>query len=301
MDQRTERRTQTAPVVVLRNVAFAVTNSLFSCTSHIETPKSLHLNTMSHPSAGRLTSVLFRHRQAISQAARPFSTQTTISSSTSTTADLPHTTTYPGPGTEKRFVRIAGPSSYATKTDLELFLASQGVKPETPTDSPEMVHGLVQGQSDVFQNQSIWIYDAGSAAAAADVASRVTGRIAGLKLVRAAPVDLRIVEEMLAVPTAGSSAKKARTSLRKRMNVIRPKPDERGRALLATNLPFNMSPRMLWGFFASYELVSIRHLRKSGVACLVFSTVEEAYRGMRERANLPIQGNKQHIALKLHQ
>lgn len=262
---------------------------------------------MSLPSAARLSATLFRHRQGLSQAARPFTTQvTTTTTPTSSPADQPAPYqpapyTRGGPGTEKRYVRIAGPASYATRTDLELFLSSHGVSPDAPPGRPELVNGLVQGQSDVFQNQSVWIYDAGSAAAAEDVASRISGRVAGLKLVRAAPVDQRLVEEMLAVPEQANNQRRGRTSLRKRMNVIKPEPDERGRALLATNLPYNLSPRFLWGFFASYELVAVRHLRKSGVACLVFSTVEEAYRGMRERANLPIQGNKQQISLKLHQ
>lgn len=151
----------------------------------------------------------------------------------------------------------------------------------------------------MFQNQSIWVYDAGSASAAGDAAARLSGRITGLKLVRAAAIDDRLVSEMLATPQKGRSNR--RLSLRRRMNVIQPLPEERGRALLATNLPFNLSTRFLWSFLASYEVETIRHLRKSGVACAVFATEDEAYRAMRERSNLPIQGNKQQVILKLHE
>lgn len=182
--------------------------------------------------------------------------------------------------------------------DLEFFLTSHGIAPTSIADDGTPIHRLVQGQSDVFQNQSIWIYDAGSATAAGDAAARLSGRVAGLKLVRAAAIDNRLVEDMLAAPEQGRNNR--RLSLRRRMNVIQPLPEERGRALLATNLPFNLATRFLWSFFASYEIETVRHLRRSGVACVVFMNEAEAFRAIRERSNLPIQGNRQHIMLKFH-
>lgn len=241
---------------------------------------------MSLPSAIRAGSALLRPRANLSALTRALTTMTPTP--TSTVGNL-------GPGTEKRFVRIAGASSYATRHDLELFLESHDVE-RPPSPSP---HDLVQGQSDIFQNQAIWIFDAGNAEAASAVAGRISGRVAGMKLVRAAAVDQRVVDDLLAVPGRTRTGA-SKPSLRKRMNVIQPMTEERGRALLVTNLPFSLPARFLWSFFAAYEIVAIRHLRKSGVASVIFATEEEAARALRERANLPIQNSKSLIGLKAH-
>lgn len=238
---------------------------------------------MSIPSATRVGTALLRRHQALPSLSRPLSTTTATSAR---------------PAADRRYVRIAGPSSYATRNDLEDFLRQHGVQPQTPTSVAPATHDLVQGQADVFQNQAVWIYDAGTPAAAADIAGRISGRIAGMKLIRAAAVDQRVVDEMTAVPDAGA---KSRPSLRKRMNAIKPGPEERGRSLLVTNLPFTMPARFLWSFFASYEIIKIKHLRRGGVASVVFSTEEEAYRAMRERSNLPIQNSKTQVSLKMHE
>lgn len=121
--------------------------------------------------------------------------------------------------------------------------------------------------------------------------------MAGMKLVRAAPVDKRVVDDLMSVPEPG----RGKPSLRRRMNAIKPLVEERGRALLVTNLPFSLPARFLWSFFASYEVVVIRHLRRSGVASVVFVNESEACRALRERSNLPIQGSKMQIGLKMHE
>lgn len=241
---------------------------------------------MALPSATRLPSALLRARPSLAPVPRNLSTA------------VQSTTNPKGPGTEKRFVRIAGPSSHATRTDLEYFLSKHGIDSCSTTPQGSRISNLVQGQADIFQNQSIWIYDAGSSDAAANAAALLSGRVAGMKLVRAAAVDERLVDEMLATP---QQAKGRRMTLRRRMNIIKPDEHERGRTLLATNLPNNMAPRFLWSFFASYDVVDIRHLRRSGVACIVFDSASEAFRAMRERTNLPIQGNKQQVVLRLHE
>lgn len=195
------------------------------------------------------------------------------------------------PEKEKRYIRIAGPSSYATEQDLTLFLKNHDVA------LPKSQASIVQGQSDVFQNHSIWLVEAGSQNEAVDVASLISGRVLGLKLIRAAAVDKKMYDNMVAVP--GPEQKGRNTSLRKRMNIIAPTPQERGRALLARNLAFQLHPRVLWSFFGAYDVVDVKHLRRSGVACIVFESKEEAHRALRERNNMVLQG-QQSIALKLH-
>lgn len=197
---------------------------------------------------------------------------------------------------EKRFVRIAGPASYASREDIELFLKRNGVEKGPSATSETSSYSLQQGQADVFQNHSIWVFDAGSQDAARVASEKISGKVAGLKLVRAAPIDARLVNEM----TMLSASKNRRTTLRKRMNVIAPTDEERGRALLASNLPVHMPSRVVWSFFGAYEVCDVRHLRKSGVACIVFATADDAHRAMRERSNLRIQ-NKNTIVLKMHE
>lgn len=190
---------------------------------------------------------------------------------------------------EKRYVRIAGPSCYASKQDIAIFLKDHDIA------LPGGLKSLVQGQSDVYQNHSIWLMEADSQPEAFDVASRISGRVLGMKLVRAVAVDQKLYDGLLAVPQQADRS----TSLRKRMNIISPQKDERGRALLARNLHNQLSSRVLWSFFSAYDVVDVRHLRKSGVACIVFASEAEAERALRERKNLPLQ-QQQSIGLKIH-
>lgn len=194
------------------------------------------------------------------------------------------------PEREKRFVRIAGPSSYASKEDVTYFLQQHGIPLNQGPKS------IVQGQSDVFQNHSIWVLETESQNVATDIASRISGRVLGLKLIRAAPVDQKLYDGLL-----GPGEQRVRsTSLRKRMSVIAPTREERGRALLARNLQSQLHPRALWSFFSAYDVVDVRHLRRSGVACIVFKTEEEANRALRERNNISLQ-HQQTIVLKIHE
>lgn len=189
---------------------------------------------------------------------------------------------------EKRFVRIAGPASYVSRHDMNIFLEHHGVSSES------IKRSLVQGQSDIFQNHTVWFLETNSQEDAAEMTARISGRVLGLKLIRAAAVDRRLMENMV-----GMSDSDKKVSLRRRMSVIAPSPDERGRALLARNLLQNLQPRVLWAFFSAYDVEDIRLLRRSGVACVVFETAAEANRALRERSNLLLQ-NQQQISLKMH-
>lgn len=201
---------------------------------------------------------------------------------------------------EKRFVRIAGPASYASPADIDCFLSENGFDAAKYADEEAVAVNkstyprLTQGKADVFQNHSIWIVDAGSEEEAERITSSISGKVAGLKLVRAAAVDARLVEDFL-----GASAKKGHHNLRKRMSIIAPKADEHGRCLLATQLPHNLPPRHLWSFFGAYDVEAVRLLRKSCVACIVFSTSQEAERALRERANLSIHSRGK-VTLTMH-
>lgn len=236
---------------------------------------------------------------------RYLSTSTTnpVSSSSTTTSPSsgpPHSFSSPVPSSsssphdgdggdsrEKRYVRIAGPASYASRDDIALFLHGHGVG----TDSSQ---NIVQGQSDVFQNHSVWLIETGSQREATNIANKISGRVLGLKLIRAAAVDQKLYDGLLAPSESGGR------SLRKRLSIIAPKKEERGHCLLARNLPQNLYPRVLWSFFSAYEVVDIRHLRRSGVACIVFDSEMEANRALRERKNVPLQ-RQFPLSLKIHE
>lgn len=202
---------------------------------------------------------------------------------------------------DRRFVRISGAASYVSGEDMKLFMKRNGVElpenPDTTTrstcyDTPMPL--LLQGSSDVFQNYSIWVYDAGSQDEAKEVSTKLAGKMVGMKLVRAAAVDIRLISDMV----SPNSRNRKRTTLRKRLHIIAPKIEERGRTLLCTNLEMNMSPRVLWGFFGSFDVLDIRMLRRSGVASVIFRTEEEALRAIRERSNVSIQ-NRGRVTLKM--
>lgn len=150
---------------------------------------------------------------------------------------------------------------------------------------------LGQGLRDVFENTSIWVYDAGSSEAARVVASKLHGKICGLKLTRASPVDERIARELVGRLDGDSIEPRDRPKEKRgrwRMHLIAPDTDERDRTLLLTGLPYLLPPRHIWAFFGTYDVVSVRLLRKSQVASVLFSTVADAKRAHRERANLPM-------------
>lgn len=202
---------------------------------------------------------------------------------------------------DKRFVRIAGATNYASSEDIKLFLRRNGVDvPENvdtlslsmTNDKPLPV--LIQGQSDVFQNHSIWVYDAGSHEEAAEISSKLAGRIVGMKLAKASAIDSTLVSSLF----RDSSAHRRRTTLRRRMSVIEPSIEERGRTVLCTHLEPNMNPRAIWGFFSTFDVMDVRMLRRSGVASVVFRTKEEAVRAIRERSNVSIQ-NRCRVHLKM--
>lgn len=188
----------------------------------------------------------------------------------------------------KRYVRLAGPASYSTRDDVINFLQEQGV------ESPPKF-SVVQGQSDVFQNHSIWMIETDSQEDAVEMASRISGRVLGLKLVRAAAVDQKLYDSLMTTPTNLRTS-----SLRKRLTIIGPKREERGRTLLVRQLHPNVTSRAIWAFFGSYDVIDVRYLRKSGVACVVFQSEEEAFRALRERKNVPIQ-RQFNVSLKMHE
>jgi hypothetical protein len=171
----------------------------------------------------------------------------------------------------------------------------------------ESIPLLAQGQSDLFMNHSVWVFDAGSRAAAADAVEKLSGKVCGLKLVRAAAVDRKIVQDLVgSLPALGpkspaSSSREGGPSShrRRRMHVIGPLAHERDRALLLTGLPNMLPVRHVWAFFGSYEVVNVRLLRKDGVASVVFRTPDEAQRALRERANLPLQ-DQERTQIKQH-
>lgn len=195
---------------------------------------------------------------------------------------------------EKRYVRIAGPSSYASKEDIAYFLGQHDIP------IPDGRKSIVQGQSDIFQNHSVWVMETQSQREASDIASKISGRVLGLKLIRAAAVDQKLYDGLVAPAESQGSDKTKHTSLRKRMAVIAPHKNERGRALLAKNLAHGLYPRALWSFFSAYDVVDVRHLRRSGVACIIFETEQEACRALRERKNVPLQ-RQYPLALKMHE
>lgn len=188
----------------------------------------------------------------------------------------------------KRYVRLAGPASYSSRDDILNFLQEQGIEPPPKTS-------VVQGQSDVLQNHSIWMIETGSQEDAMNIASRVSGRVLGLKLIRAAAVDQKLYDSLMSTSAASRAS-----SLRKRLTIIGPKREERGRTLLVRQLQPSVSSRAIWAFFGSYDVVDVRYLRRSGVACVVFQSEDEASRALRERKNTPIQ-RQFNVSLKMHE
>lgn len=186
------------------------------------------------------------------------------------------------PHRNRQYVRISGVSSYANVDDVSLFISRNGV--QLPGKAPEV---LRQGTSDVFQNQAIWVYDAGSFDSAMSAASQLTGRVCGMRLVRASVADLHVVGDIIGKPVRRHRGGR---NLRTFMNRLQPEPNERGRTVVITNLPFHLPPKNVWSFFSNYDVVDVRMLRRAGVATVVFRSVDEAARAIRERNNVSIQG-----------
>lgn len=208
------------------------------------------------------------------------------------------------PTGDKRFVRIAGASSYAGVDDIKHFMRTNGV--DIPSDvestSKSMLNdkplpALAQGQADVFQNHSVWVYDAGSQEEAREVSDKLAGKVVGMKLARASTVDSTLVAGMFGERTPNSSFKR-KSTLRSRMAIISPAVEERGRTVLVTKLESNMSPRQLWAFFSTFDVIDVKMLRRSGVAAVVMRTKEEAVRAIRERSNIIMQ-NRCRVHIKM--
>lgn len=151
---------------------------------------------------------------------------------------------------------------------------------------------LAQARSDVYMNHAIWFYEADSAADANDVVNKLTGKVCGLKLVRAAAVDRNVAKEVPGFipnpPDRDVAQRGVGFSHRWRMSVIAPSDEERDKALLVVGLPFMVYPRTVWAFFGGYDVAAVRLLRKNGIASVIFREASEAERAMRERGNLQI-------------
>jgi hypothetical protein len=249
---------------------------------------------------------------------------------------------------DRRYVRLAGMTSYANRDDVVHFMERNGVdvtpltaghdlrfaiparshtRPlfenaasETDSEAEESnrssvatgvgaaagdapdVPLLAQGQADVFLNNSVWLYDAGSKEAANAAAAKLSGKVCGLKLVRAATVDAKIVGELIETEDIKPQPHKKGSSsspLRRRMTVIAPLPHERDRAILLMGLPSMVPPRALWAFFGMYDVAAVRLLRRERVASVVFRSPDEARRALRERSNLPFN-NQTPVFMKMH-
>jgi hypothetical protein len=245
---------------------------------------------------------------------------------------------------DRRYVRLAGLSSYASREDVIHFMERNGIdvsslksareahfpasarshfrfpgsaadeaEPDADAeeasavaaDSPTLdvpnVPLLAQGQADVFLNHAVWVYDAGSGESATEAAAKLSGKICGLKLVRAAPVDSNLVEDLIGTKFLRSPRKQGQQvpALRRRMSVIAPLPHERDRSVLMMGLPPRALPRALWAFFGAYDVAAIRLLRKERVASVVFRSPDEALRAIRERSNLSLHDHGR-LSLKMH-
>jgi hypothetical protein len=250
--------------------------------------------------------------------------------------------------TDRRYVRLAGMTSYANRDDVVHFMEKNGVditpltaahdlrfaiparshtRPvventasETDSEAEESTRSsvativadvagdapdvplLAQGQADAFLNTSVWLYDAGSREAANVAAAKLSGKVCGLKLIRTATVDAKVVGELIGTDNLKTQPNKQGQSnhpLRRRMTVISPLPHERDRAILLMGLPAMLPPRSLWAFFGMYDVAAVRLLRKERVASVVFRSPDEARRALRERSNLPFN-NQAPVFMKMH-
>lgn len=171
---------------------------------------------------------------------------------------------------EKRYVRLSGPSSHATRADIELLLRRFNTAPQN----------LHRSKADVIRNNSIWIYDAGSPSSAQAAADILTGNICGMKLIRATPIDLA-----------------RQRPITFRTSSIAPEVGDRQRALFISNLPIGCPPRVLWSFFADYAVTDVRLVHRSGRGYVIFRSSQDALRAFRERSNLSLHGKKRCIRL----
>jgi hypothetical protein len=161
---------------------------------------------------------------------------------------------------------------------------------------------LGQGKCDIFMNHSVWMYEAESGADAQDIVRKISGKVCGMRLVRASAVDLNVAKEVpgvVAPERAPEISPGIRLAHRWRMGIIAPSPEERDRVLLVVGLPKMVSPRSVWSFFGAYDVIAVRMLRRDGMASVVFRETTEAHRALRERGNLPLNDHGK-VTIKMY-
>lgn len=173
---------------------------------------------------------------------------------------------------EKRYVRITGFAEHASQMDVHHFLHSRNIP----------FRDVVRIFGDVVGNHSVWVYDAGSERAASAAAQGFADAIAGTRLVHAKAVRAKHAGIVGGLRTYGA---------------LIPRMDERGRAVKVSNLIPNCPVRFLWAFFSTFAVVDVRLRKNKGVACVVFSSRDEAFRAVRERARLPLEN--QHTLIEM--
>lgn len=153
---------------------------------------------------------------------------------------------------------------------------------------------LAQSKSEAFMNISTWYYEAESPEDARDIASKLRGKVCGLKLIRAAAVDQRVVSEVPGFVMDPPKVDKKRGGPhfpKSIAGLIAPSNEERDRCLLVSGLRHMTYPRTVWGFFRGYDVAHVRMLRKPGIASVVFREVSDMERAFRERSNLKVHGH----------
>lgn len=185
---------------------------------------------------------------------------------------------------ESGTTRDSGSTDDVSSVDGSIFNSSSAVR---------KIPLLAQGSSEAFMNISTWYYEAESSEEARDIASKLRGKVCGMKLVRAAPVDQRVVSEVPGfIVGTGQIGNRNRGPDRKReVGLIMPANEERDRCLLVTGLRHMTYPRTVWGLFRGYDIAHVRLLRKAGIASVVFREVSEMERAFRERSNLQVHGH----------
>lgn len=152
---------------------------------------------------------------------------------------------------------------------------------------------LARSRSETFMNISTWYYEAKSQEDAKDIANKLRGKVCGMKLVRATPVDQRVVAEVPGFVMDRAKVRKLPAPFfpRSDLGLIMPSNEERDRCLLVTGLRQMTYPRTVWGFFRGYDVAHVRLLRKPGIASVVFREVSDMERAFRERSNMTVRGH----------
>lgn len=167
-------------------------------------------------------------------------------------------------------------------------------QPEPPAyvETADSVPPLYLGRAsfNTFMNHSTWIYETESYEDANDIASKLTGKVCGMKLVRVAAVDSRIAKEAPGLPAEYLLPLERPGDKRSPLNVLAPSSNERDRSLLLTGLPAMLYPRTLWAFFGAYDVADVRLLRRFAIASVVFRDVSEMERAFRDRGSMTLNG-----------